>query len=117
MIDFLIYFLYGAAVGVIIIGFFFYLMNKPTKPDSKPDAPLTFAAHQLRRHELEVAICKDRFADDPEETIGRVKRDFARELVNILDDVIEVKKDERSRHIVFSVQIWTKEAADDRTEN
>ena len=109
MIDFILYFFSGAVFAIICC-----MVFKKEK-DGEPDAPLTFAAHQLRRHELEVAICKDRFADDPEETIGRVKRDFARELVNIIDDVIEVKKDERSRHIVFSVQIWTKETDNDKS--
>ena len=107
--EIIFYFLIGLA-GAIFGCCLYYSFNEEKKDSSKIMAIRT---QELKRHDIEVAIIKDNYLDDPVETVARVKREFADELLERIDDLIEVEDDKKSGHIRFYVSIWTKEAADE----
>lgn len=102
-------FIAGAMFAVMISGLIFTSNNADGL-----DIPPKIGISKLKRHDIQVAILMDRFGEDPEETIKRVKKDFANEIVRLIDDSIEVMPDHKTRHFIFTITIWTKEAADDK---
>lgn len=115
MIDFLLLGV-GGACGIIIglcVAAFFNAIFKKTKDfeELAPTAPI-FAANKLQRQDIQVAISMDRYDEEPEETIRRVKKNFAKEIIRLIDNKIEVTPNYKTRYFVFSVVIWTKEAPD-----
>ena len=98
----------GAALLITLI---YVLLNTARAPKDDPTMPtVAFATKKLQRHTLSVAILEDRYVDDPVETVARVKKEFANEIVKLVEDNIEVENDRYSNHIKFYVEIWTKEA-------
>lgn len=106
-------------IGVFAIGALFAGVMSALIFNSKettPDEPSIFAANKLQRQDIHVAISMDRYDEEPEETIRRVKKEFAKEIIRLIDNQIEVTPDYKTRHFVFSVVIWTKEAADENQD-
>lgn len=99
----------GGSIGLLLSA----LMNTSRGPEV--NVP-TFAANKLQRQDIHVAISMDRYDEEPEETIRRVKKDFAKEIIRLIDNQIDVTPDYKTRHFVFSVVIWTKEAADEKNQ-
>ena len=98
------------AIGDHFLGFINAILKKPKDfEELAPTAPI-FAANKLQRQDIHVAISMDRYDEEPEETIKRVKKEFAKEIIRLIDNQIEVTPDYKTRHFVFSVVIWTKEA-------
>ena len=107
----------GAAFFGIIVGFFLYAVtSKRDRENDDLTKPMVISSHKLQRHTLSVAILHDRYVDDPVETVTRVKKEFANEIAKLVEDNIEVENDKYSNHIKFYVDIWTKEAADDKQQ-
>ena len=101
----------------IIVGFFLYAVtSKRDRENDDLTKPMVITSHKLQRHTLSVAILHDRYVDDPVETVVRVKKEFANEIVKLVEDNIEVENDKYSNHIKFYVDIWTKEAADENQD-
>lgn len=119
MIDFLLLGVGGACAIIIVLSVaaFINATLKKTKDFKElvSTAPI-FAANKLQRQDIHVAISMDRYDEEPEETIRRVKKDFAKEIIRLIDNQIEVTPDYKTRHFVFSVVIWTKEAADENQD-
>ena len=100
-------FIAGAMFAVMISGLIFTSNYKKS-----PDEPPKIGISQLHRHDIKFAVSSYRCEEEPDETIDRVKRYFAEQIIKQIDDSIEVMKDPCSRNYVFSMSIWTKEAAD-----
>ena len=120
MTDFLLLGVSGACgiiIGLSAAAFFNAIFKKPKDFEELALTAPIYAANKLQRQDIHVAISMDRYDEEPEETIRRVKKDFAKEIIRLIDNQIEVTPDYKTRHFVFSVVIWTKEAADDREKN
>ena len=119
MIDFLLLGVGGACgitIGLSVAAFFNAIIKKPKDFEELARTAPIFAANKLQRQDIHVAISMDRYDEEPEETIRRVKKDFAKEIIRLIDNQIEVTPDYKTRHFVFSVVIWTKEAADENQD-
>lgn len=103
------------AIGALFAGVMSALIFN--SKETKPDEPPIFAANKLQRQDIHVAISMDRYDEEPEETIRRVKKNFAKEIIRLIDNKIEVTPNYKTRYFVFSVTIWTKEAADDKSDS
>ena len=105
-------FIAGAMFAVMITGLIFTSNYKESLNEKAPGAPPRIGISNLSRHNFEIAISMDRDDEEPEETIKRVKKEFAAQIVGILDNLIEVRTDYITGHYIFTCSIWTKEAAD-----
>jgi len=109
--------LIGMGFFGVLCGLFLYaVISKKNKEMDDLTNPMVISPQKLQRHTLSVAIIRDRYLDDPVETVARVKKEFANEIVKLVEDNIEVENDRYSNHIKFYVDIWTKEAADGKSQ-
>lgn len=107
--------LFAAAFGFIACA---VLSGKPCDDCNEyvPDKHMQMEEHKLKRHDLRVGILKDRVIESPQETVERIKKEFAVELYNIIHENMIVEEDKKRGFINYTISVWTldQEAADDR---